>query len=292
MTLLTYQIFQTVAEQGSFQHAAKILNLTPSAISHAISTAEKELGALLFNRSKNGVTLTEYGTKLQPYILTVLNSEAKLQEAIKAFNGLGQGSVRIGTFSSFCQSFIPGLVTGFSKTNPNIEITIYQGTSDDVRNWISTGKVDLGFLSESDCKDLPLTPLYEDELLCIVPKHFRPKHRSYIEFTELTDLRFICQNKNTDTDILRLLDENRISIHPSCQVSDDASAIAMVAAGFGLCMISRLALQSLHLPDNTDAYPFRPSIQRTVGICSPDTELMSPAVKSMYRHITKSFPYQ
>ena len=42
MTLLAYQIFQTVVEQGSFQRAAEIMNLTPSAISHAISTAEKE----------------------------------------------------------------------------------------------------------------------------------------------------------------------------------------------------------------------------------------------------------
>ena len=31
MTLLAYQIFQTVVEQGSFQRAAEIMNLTPSA---------------------------------------------------------------------------------------------------------------------------------------------------------------------------------------------------------------------------------------------------------------------
>ena len=72
MTLLAYQIFQTVVEQGSFQRAAEVLNLTPSAISHAVSTAEKELGFPLFNRNKNGVTLTSYGENLHPYILTVL----------------------------------------------------------------------------------------------------------------------------------------------------------------------------------------------------------------------------
>ena len=134
MTLLSYQIFQTVVEQGSFQRAAEVLNLTPSAISHAISTAEKELGFPLFNRNKNGVTLTSYGENLQPYILTVLNSDAKLQQAILEFNGLTHGSVKIGTFSSVCNSFIPELVTTFSKQHPNIEIKIYQGTYDDVYN--------------------------------------------------------------------------------------------------------------------------------------------------------------
>ena len=44
MTLLTYQVFKTVADQGSFRKAADILGLTPSAISHAISALEGELG--------------------------------------------------------------------------------------------------------------------------------------------------------------------------------------------------------------------------------------------------------
>ena len=34
MTLLTYQVFKTVADIGSFRKAADILGLTPSAISH------------------------------------------------------------------------------------------------------------------------------------------------------------------------------------------------------------------------------------------------------------------
>lgn len=35
MTLLAYQVFLAVVEQESFQKAAQVLNLTPSAISHA-----------------------------------------------------------------------------------------------------------------------------------------------------------------------------------------------------------------------------------------------------------------
>ena len=72
MTLLTYQVFKTVAEQGSFRKAADILGLTPSAISHAISSMEGELGFSLLNRSKMGVTLTNYGEHLLPYINAVL----------------------------------------------------------------------------------------------------------------------------------------------------------------------------------------------------------------------------
>ena len=41
MTLLEYRIFHTVTQQGSFARAAQILHLTPSAISHAVSSMEE-----------------------------------------------------------------------------------------------------------------------------------------------------------------------------------------------------------------------------------------------------------
>ena len=72
MTLLTYQVFKTVADHGSFRKAADILGLTPSAISHAISSMENELGFSVLNRSKSGVTLTNYGENLLPVSYTHL----------------------------------------------------------------------------------------------------------------------------------------------------------------------------------------------------------------------------
>lgn len=52
MTLFSYEIFDAVARQGSFNKAAQQLHLTPSAISHAIAVMEEELGFALFNRGK------------------------------------------------------------------------------------------------------------------------------------------------------------------------------------------------------------------------------------------------
>ena len=102
MTLLSYQVFQTVVGQGSFQKAAEILNLTPSAVSHAIASMEQELGFSLFTRNKAGVALTNYGEHLLPYVNAVLNSDESLQQAIAGLNGLKMGNVKVGCFSSVC----------------------------------------------------------------------------------------------------------------------------------------------------------------------------------------------
>ncbi|MBR1599803.1 MAG: LysR family transcriptional regulator [Lachnospiraceae bacterium] len=287
MTLLSYQIFQTVVEQGSFQKAAQVMNLTPSAISHSISTMEKELGFPLFNRNKNGITLTSYGENLEPYILTVLNSDSKLQQAISEFNGLTHGSVKLGTFSSVCTGFIPDIIAGFSKKHPNIEIKIYQGTYDDVYTWLKTGVVDIGFLSDSSCKDLTLSPLYEDELLVITPKNYKTKHRAYMEITELDGEKFISQRESTDADIQELFRKYKLNVHSSCHVVDDLSQIAMVASGLGICIMPQLVMQNI--PYDVNTYRLKPSEHRTIGICSLNEELMAPAVKSMYKHILSFF---
>ena len=63
MTLFSYEIFDAVARQGSFNKAAQQLHLTPSAISHAIAVMEAELGFTLFNRGKICTERAKIGAK-------------------------------------------------------------------------------------------------------------------------------------------------------------------------------------------------------------------------------------
>ena len=147
MTLLSYQVFQAVVEQGSFRKAAQVLNLTPSAVSHAVTSMEQELGFTIFTRSKSGISLTNYGETLQPYINAVLNSEESLNQAVSKLNGLQQGIVKVGCFSSVCTNWMTDIIESFQVKYPGISLEVYQGTYADVSHWIKTGIVDRGFLS-------------------------------------------------------------------------------------------------------------------------------------------------
>lgn len=57
--------------------------------------------------------------------------------------GMEKGVVRIGTFNSACVEWMPSLLRGFEKDYPNIRIDIYQGSYDDVYQWLKDGIVDL-----------------------------------------------------------------------------------------------------------------------------------------------------
>lgn len=288
MTLLTYQVFKTVADQGSFRKAADLLGLTPSAVSHAISAMEGELGFSVLNRSKNGATLTNYGEHLLPYVNAVLNSDESLQQAIAEFNGLKQGRVKIGCFSSVCTNWIPDILQSFQEQYPDILIEVFQGTYDDVAYWIKNGIVDLGFLSVSSAGDIPIEPLCRDPLLCIVPRGtIRDKTKNYMDIDEMRDYQFVSQRESTDADIHNFLKENSLDVRSRCHVVDDLSTVAMVASGFGICLMPAMVMKDI--PYEVDCYPVKPDAYRIIGLATLNPEFMAPAVRTMYNHIIKKY---
>ena len=288
MTLLSYQVFKTVADHGSFRKAADILGLTPSAISHTIASLENELGFSVLNRSKAGVTLTNYGEHLLPYVNVVLNSDESLQHAIAEFNGLKQGKVKVGCFSSVCTNWLPDIMHSFQMEFPKITIEVFQGTYDDVVYWLKNGIVDLGFLSVSSSGDIPIEPLYKDPLLCVVPKGMkRITDNEYMEIGEMRTYQFVTQRESTDADIQNFLKENSLDVQSNYHVVDDLSTIAMVAHGFGICLMPEMVMADI--PYEVDCYLVKPEAYRIIGIAAMHPEFMAPAVRTMYNHILNAY---
>ncbi|MCE5285220.1 MAG: LysR family transcriptional regulator [Pelosinus sp.] len=286
MSLSAYQIFKTVVEQSSFQGAAELLHLTPSAISHSMTNLENKLGFPLFIRNKTGIQLTSYGETLLPYIQAILNSEEHLQQEIALFNGLEKGTVKLGAFNSVCTNWIPAIVSSFQKLYPHISIELYQGNYNDVATWIKNGFVDIGFLSTSSAAQLDITPLYKDPLVCVVPKHFCPKVKDYMTITDIRGQRFVYQRAGCDADINNFFHKYNLNARSACYVVDDQSTIAMVESGFGICIMPELVMRKQH--NNVDVYPIEPREYRIIGITVLNQKFMAPAVKKMFTHIVKN----
>ena len=289
MTLLSYQVFQAVVEQQSFQKAAQVLKLTPSAVSHAVSSMESELGSALFIRSRQGVYLTSYGKALFPYIKNVLNSEEYLQQAVAQFNGMQKGLVRIGTFNSACVEWMPSLMKGFEQEYPGVRLDIYQGTYHDVYRWLKDGVVDLGFLSASSLGDLSGTPVYEDRIVCVTPKDFKPRNPGYVTVEELREQRFVIQREGCDADVNHFLEKYHLSGSGGSRILDDMSAIALVMGGYGVCLVPELVIRNIPFP--VDVYPLDVEEKRTIVLASLRSDVFAPAVRRMYDYIIERFQY-
>ena len=285
MTLLNYEIFNMVVAHKSFNKAAEHLSLTPSAVSHAITKLENDMGLRLFERHRNGVKLTESGEMLLPYIRSLLNDSEQLQQVISKIKGLEVGVVKIGMFNSVCVNWIPNLVKAYARLHPTVEIQIFQGGYEDVAMWIENATVDMGFVSLSSDYPFETKPLYKDPLMCIVPKGFKPKREGLVTIEDLKERQLVHQSEGNDSETSNYLKRHNISVATPFQIEDDQSLLAIVESGLGICLVPSLVLSNLK--HDVDAYPLLPEAFRVIGLATRDLSNLSPIAKNFYAFILK-----
>ncbi len=74
------------ADYGTLSAAAEHLHTSQPALTRSMHKLEDDLGVMLFNRSKNKLTLNETGTRAAEYARRVLESARDFETRVKAFD--------------------------------------------------------------------------------------------------------------------------------------------------------------------------------------------------------------
>lgn len=115
--------FRSVMEAGSFAGAAKLLNLTPSAISHQMRALEGMLGRPLFLRVKRSVVPTE---EALTYSASIGESFARLMTATsRVAAGAGVRRLPIHASPSFATLWLVPRLGRFLREHPAIDVALF-----------------------------------------------------------------------------------------------------------------------------------------------------------------------
>jgi len=123
-------VLLAVAQAGSMNKAAALLNTGQSAISRSIADLERSLGVRLLDRNAQGVEPTEYGRVLLAGGTAAFDD---LRQAVKNIEFLVvpmAGEVRIGSSALLSASFVSGLVDRLSRRYPRIVFRLVSGYVD------------------------------------------------------------------------------------------------------------------------------------------------------------------
>lgn len=126
MRLEQLEYFVETAKQHTMSGAAQELSISPQNISKAISQLERELGATLFSRSKQGVTLTPIGESVFAVAAEILDKTVLLKticQDVPADRTLLQGSFSISVAVSLAD-LLTNLVNTFLLENPRVSIRL------------------------------------------------------------------------------------------------------------------------------------------------------------------------
>jgi DNA-binding transcriptional LysR family regulator len=119
------RVFEAAGRTGSFRAAAVELNLTPSAVSHAIRKLEQALGIALFERNTRNVRLSYEGEALMRHVSRAFD---ELRRGMDVVSTRGPNLLRLHCAPSFAAQWLTPRLADFLKQHPGVEVRIAAGT--------------------------------------------------------------------------------------------------------------------------------------------------------------------
>ncbi|MBD2869864.1 LysR family transcriptional regulator [Paenibacillus arenilitoris] len=279
MNLMKYEIFCKAVELDSLTKAGERLNLTQSAVSHAIASLERDIGLTLLRRNRSGVRLTNSGERLIGHFREMLQAREKLEQEIAAIKGVERGSVTIGTFSSVSIHWLPGILKLFRERHPLIEVKLMDGNYDEIERSIASGVCDFGFVNLPVSEALQTVPLHKDRMVCLLPPGHPLCREPLIRIEQLVNEPFIMPIAGCDNDVLRIFSRYKLAPAIRYELEDDQAIVAMVRNGFGISILPELILTGL--PGDFCIRPLEGEHHRTIGLAAVSFRDNSPAAKKM-----------
>lgn len=173
MNFKQLQALVTVAETGNVTQAAQVLNIVQPAVSRQLRLLEEDVGAVLFDRGRHGMKLTDEGRTLVEYARRVLHEIERARAEINPARGTVGGIVTVGLLPSTCSLLSSVLVKSVADSFPGIRIRMSMGYAGTLQTWLETGEIDVALLYDPpQTPTLKVEPLLEESLWVVgLPKH-------------------------------------------------------------------------------------------------------------------------
>lgn len=125
ISLSAIRTFEAAARHGTFRAAASELNLSPSAVSHAIVKLERDLGVALFDRSSRTIHLTNEGEALMRHVSAAFE---ELRKGIESVSARRSQLLRLHCAPSFAAQILSPRLPTFLAAHPGLEVRIAAST--------------------------------------------------------------------------------------------------------------------------------------------------------------------
>jgi DNA-binding transcriptional LysR family regulator len=185
------RLFVRVAELGSFTKAALATGIAQPTVSRVMKELERQWDGELFYRTGRGVTLSELGEAAFARARALLTLADQTSEELRAHARLPSGIVSLALPPSLVASVVPRLVNALRSETPGIRLRIYEGFSDQIERWLSSGDVEVGLYSRYREKGEVTGPALFTSQLVLAAHRDMPALPSHVPFHELRHLPLV-----------------------------------------------------------------------------------------------------
>lgn len=244
--------FIAVAEEGHIGRAARKLHISQPPLTRQIKQIEEELGVTLFLRTPKGMELTPVGNIFLEEANNIkLLFEKATERTLQAAQGK-LGRLDVAIFGSGILDAIPKILLSFKENHPDVRVVLHQMSKGEQIEALQQRRINVGFnrllVPLPDIRSEVV--LRERLLLAINEKHPLAREKS-IPFRALADHPLILfpssGRPNFIDKVISICNEMGFFPKISQEVGDAVSGVALVAGGFGICLVPQ-SLTVLTLP--------------------------------------------
>lgn len=242
MELRSLHYFIAVAETLNFSRAAERLHMAQPPLSQQIQRLEKEMGVLLFERTKRSVRLTAAGaTFLQEAYRTLAQVERAVHSAQQADRG-ESGRLSIGFVGSSAYGVLPAIIQAFRERFPHVELILREWTTVEQVRALHNEEIQVGFLRPPilDTTLRHLTVQQEPFLVALPAKHPLAS-TSPVPLSELAHDPFILVPSKLAPGLWHQMMEMCLQAGFQPHMAQEAIQfhviISLVAAGLGIALV-------------------------------------------------------
>lgn len=173
MNLHQFRFVQEAARRDlNLTETAKALFTSQPGISKAILELEAELGIDIFARhGKRLRRITEPGQQVLKSIEVIMREVGNLKRIGEEFSMQDAGTLSIATTHSQARYFLPEPVAQLRKRFPKVNISLHQGSPEQVARMVRDEVADIGLATEAlaDLPELVTLPCYEWRHAVVMP---------------------------------------------------------------------------------------------------------------------------
>lgn len=199
LTTEDLRLMRALGTAASMAAAARLLDLTPPAVTIRLQRIEEQLKVRLAVRRAKGITLTDEGQLLHARALELLERLEHIQDGISAGGGPLAGTLHIAAPFGFGRAHIAPLIPGLHSAHPRLEVRLQLSESPLSHASGADVVIHIGQARSSSWVGHLLAP--NDRVLCASPEYMR-RIKDLRQPTDLPRFHCLCLREN-DEDITR-----------------------------------------------------------------------------------------
>jgi DNA-binding transcriptional LysR family regulator len=236
--------FLEVARLGSVSRAAKALYVTQPTLTTRLHALEREVGARLFRRTRQGMRLTDAGRAFLPHAERAVRSLREGRQAIVDLDSGEAGQLLLAAAPAVSTYLLPAWLARFVAAHPRVEVAVRTGHSEDVLEMVLREEVQVGLGRALHHPDIEIQPFHEEELVLVVSPHHPFSRRSPVPLREVGSEQLILFDRTSSyyeiTQAAFLA--SGVTVRGAMELDNIEAAKKMVEAGVGVALLPRSAV--------------------------------------------------